>query len=195
MEIVLTLYFRNDFRVEVNFHYLHPDAKALSAHIAGGPAPILMRRRRPTLRRPWWMPVHAVLRPLLETLDLVRAAQRDYEAVRARRLVSLGSLGGGGGEGLPAWLSPCVLHDACTLYIGCAAGGCCWFRLDPPCERCGGELWGLSCTPPRFSRGRRSLVRDPPSDALCAFCLRCLARRDKLDLAELALAWGGNEHE
>ena len=161
-------------RIEVNFHYLHSDVRSLVGCL---PCPAAAREafHAAILRR---------VRPLLESLDLARAAQRLYERESSRDQRTLGHR-----RVHAKCLAPVLLHDACTLYAGAAAnlfGGGCWFVAAAPCSRCGANWWGLTCTPPRIGR-RGGLVRDRLDRAL-GFCWTCLARRE-VGLYEVARGW------
>lgn len=172
MEVLITFFCTNN-RVEVRLHYLHSDAKALLKSLSCGPTVQDIVHRSITRR----------VRPLLEALDLIREGQRWYEAASAREARGLGHR-----RVLARCLDSCVLHDACTLYIGCAAalfGGGSWFRAFSPCE-CGNNWWGFTCTPPRLTPGGK-LVRDT-MDAMTGFCWSCLRRRD-VTIYEVACGW------
>lgn len=121
------------------------------------------------------------VRHLMQALCAARGAQRTVDAQARRRP-------------LPAHrcVLPVTLLDADTLFMGCLLGQA-WVesrRLpcadQGRCQRCNGDAWGLSCTPPRWGRGG-GVCRDH-LDALTAFCWTCLARRD-LILARRAVSW------
>lgn len=161
-------------RIEVNFHYLHSDVRSLAACL---PCPAAARGafHAAIMRR---------VRPMLESLDLAREAQRRYEFEAERDQRALGHR-----RAHSRCLAPVLLHDLCTLYVGCAAdifggGGGCWFAAAAPCA-CGANWWGLTCTPPRV--GRRRLTRDLLDHAV-GFCWACTARRE-VGLWEVSRGW------
>lgn len=153
-------------RVTVDLHVLHDDVIWLLGDLPCELA-VAATLHRVLARR---------LRPLLDTLSMVRALQALLEARAAADRRQQGRP-----RSLRRLVDPVALHDACTLYAGlagalvaparAAAGG--WVSLGP-C-RCGVDEWGVTCTPPRWTRDGR-LVRDL-LDACCAFCWSCLARR------------------
>lgn len=165
LEVLLSISAAEGDRIEVKFHYLHSDVRSLVGCL---PCPAGARGalHEAIVRR---------VRPLLESLDLARAAQRRYELDEC------------GEPGAAGRLAPVLLHDACTLYAGCAAdafgGGGGWFSLGRPCGRCGANWWGLTCTPPRHG----SLDRDP-LDRAVGFCWACTARRE-IGVYEAACGW------
>jgi hypothetical protein len=127
------------------------------------------------------------VRPLLHTLSLLRQAQDDYQARENRFVRACGVR-----RHYHAVLDPVLLHDASTLYLGCASslfGGTCRFRAREPCGKCRhaetGQWWALSSTPPAVcgSTVRRDTLTEP-----VAFCLRCLARR-QVSLVEVVQGW------
>ena len=151
--------------VQAALHVVHPDAC-----VARSP-------RTPVVNALIHGMISWRLRPLLHTLDLLREVQRSLEGHR-RRLTRLA--GGGARPWLLRLVDPVVLHDACTLYTGCASmavGAPDWSGvvLPEPCA-CGRNEWAVSCTPPRFDAAGR-LTRDA-LDACVAWCWTCLARRE-----------------
>jgi len=150
-------------RVHVRFHYLHDDA-VLALHCMPCTPAVRVVIHRVTMRR---------LRGLLHFVDVITEAQRRYDAMCAKELRMLGHR-----RVVQRLVNPCVLYDACTLYLACATGtfgGNCWFRAAA-CE-CGCEWWGTTCTPPRVTR-RGCFVRDA-LDSMVDFCATCLRRRPR----------------
>ena len=130
------------------------------------------------------------LRPLLLALDLLRELQRMAEASRDRVARTMCPVAGRAGARQPnKVLDPVVLHDACTLYMGCAGlllgAGESWMALPEPCA-CGHNEWSISATPPRVSKGR--VVRDALPECV-AWCWMCLARR-QVDEARVLRGFG-----
>lgn len=118
------------------------------------------------------------VRPMLHTLAVIATVQRDMERQRRVQTHAMG----GRGASLKQIVDPVLLHDACTLYMGCASGfygyygfgnhqGS-WFTASK-CA-CGHNSWGMTCTPPRITK-QGALVRDT-FDRMVAFCWICLAR-------------------
>lgn len=132
--------------------------------------------------------VHTVtlrrIRPLADTLSALREVQRRLEASAAHDVRRLGHR-----RGLARLASPLLYMDASSLYaarVGGMFGGLgAWFPLDTACA-CGHNEWGLSCTPPRWTRDGR-LVRDS-LDACVGFCWTCLHRRD-VDTTDACLGY------
>ena len=178
--VALVLLPDGDDAVLARLHVIHEDLVAACEGILPEVGPVLHRL---ALRR---------LRPLLRVLDSLREAQVDLERCRAAEATALG----GRPRSLLAVAHPLLFHDACTLYAGLLRS---WLTDEQPrsymspagwaaCERCGGADWGLSCTPPRVSRGR--LRRDPLAECV-AFCWSCAARRplaDDLDVTAFVCA-------
>lgn len=165
---------RGSEAVQVALHVVHPDAcRAQSS-------------RTPVVNQLIHHAISHRVRPLLHTLDLLREVQRAMEGHRGR----VARQAGGARLWPPVKLvDPVVLHDACTLYTGCASvavGAPDWSGvvLPEPCG-CGRNEWAVSCTPPRFDAAQR-LTRDA-LDACVAWCWTCLARRD-IDTA----GWGAS---
>ena len=148
--VVLELPETPETHVRVHIHYLHPDIVATRDAV----------------------PLRA--RDMLHTLSFLRETQRTMEAAAARYEACTGAR-----PHLRRCLLPVLLHDACTLCIGCLRGRS-WF-ISSPCESCGRVEYGASCTPPAVSRRGRLVHR--ALDDVVAFCWHCLAR------APIAPAW------
>lgn len=113
------------------------------------------------------------VRHLMRALYRTREAQRTVNT-HARKSSAVVN-------GVNRCVLPVALLDADTLFMGCLLGQA-WVesrRLpcadQGRCQRCDGDAWGLSCTPPRWGRGGG--VRRDHLDTLTAFCWTCLARR------------------
>lgn len=166
LAVHLSLVVVGEDRVVVDFHYLHADAVWMLSHLPCELAVAAMMHRV-VLRR---------VRPMLRTLTMVRQVQGMLEARAAadRRLL------GDRPRSLKRLVDPVALHDACTLYTGFVGAlmssgpASSWLSLGSSCA-CGRDEWGLTCTPPRWTREGR-LARDL-LDTCCAFCWFCLARR------------------
>ena len=169
MRILLTcLVVKDTDRVEVFFHYLHPDVKALAWCLPGASDAVRDTLDRIFVRR---------LRPLLHTLCVLRVLQRRFETASRREAAMLG---GGRARSLKKVVDATVLHDASTLYMGVRNGDKCWVEAREPCARCGTNAWGVSCTPPRLTP-RGTLVRDELDEMQC-FCWSCMSRRAPADM-------------
>lgn len=173
--LVSLLDLKDTERVQVAFHFVHPDILDLVKALPCGAA-AADTVRRATLHR---------VRPLLHAIDVLGCVQRQYEASRRRELAAMGAP-----RALRACFAPLLLHDACTLTMGCLGvmfgGDGSWFALSEPCS-CGANEWGLSCTPPALGRGYR-VVRHA-LDECVSFCWSCARRRPVGDVAALARSW------
>ena len=175
--VYVSMFVRVSGRVSVALHVVHPDVIAALRlfPLAEGALPLVHRV------------VSWRLRPLLHTLDLLREIQGLMERERARVARATGGSG-------PPWahlkaVDRVLMHDACTLYMGCASemfgAEASWICMARPCE-CGANAWAVSCTPPRVSR-RGRLGREALEDCV-AWCWGCTRRRP-VGLADLAWGW------
>lgn len=163
MHVALVLYPASEDTIELRLHYLHDHITSWCG--ASSRLATLLHRL-----------VMARLRPLLHVLEALRDAQRDLEACNARDARALG----GRPRALLRVVNPQLYQDACTLYFGLLSGftggdaSSCVSPSGWEACACGARAWGVTCTPPRLSKGR--LVRDC-LDECVAFCWECAARR------------------
>lgn len=145
-------------RVFVHLYYLHDHAISLSLCIPWIHQPLLRRVRR-----------------LLHVLSLLGGLQAELEAGN----LAASRRPGGATRAFKRVLDPILYHDACTLYLASmwdlfGGSSSAWFRSGTPCERCGEDAWGVTCTPPALTR--HGMRRDACDDMI-GFCWACLSRR------------------
>lgn len=172
MMVVVTMVAYDD-RVAVTFHYLAWEP----LHFADCSPPTRHILHLLTLLR---------IRPLLDAVSRIEGVQRELERQNRRDA----AMPGQPRRCFKKVVDPMAFHDASTLYLGILGGalgyGTSWKRLGLPCERCGKDEWGYSCTPPALTRhGMRRDHHDGP----VAFCWNCTGRSDAATLGFRDAEW------